>query len=93
MRAPILEGLRGIRILRPHAHRQFQQATVVLECLITAPVDEIGAEHPPAIASEHVVAMTLIDAEVRIESVGDGVPGHLPAHPRFQAHDILLRRP
>ena len=32
------------------------------------------------------------DAEVRVEAVGDGVPRHLPAHPRLQARDVRLRR-
>src|SRR5262249_33873891 len=53
---------------------------------------EIGAEHAFAIAQEHVVTMPFMDAEIRIEAVRDGVPGHLPAHPSLQARDIRLRR-
>src|SRR5271166_667770 len=51
--------------------------------LIAAVVDEIGAEHVRAVAEEHVMAVPLIHAEVGVEVVGDGVPGHLPAHPRL----------
>src|SRR5215467_13146276 len=53
--------------------------------LVPAVVDEVCAEHPLAIADEYVVAVPFIDAKVRVEVVGDGVPGHLPAHPRLQA--------
>ena len=60
--------------------------------LVAAAVDEVCAEHPLAVAEEHVVAVPFIDAEVRVEAVGDGVPGHLPAHPRLQARDVRLRR-
>src|SRR5438105_2349716 len=55
-------------------------------------LDDSGREHPLAVAEEHVVAVPFIDAEVRVEAVGDGVPGHLPAHPRLQARDVRLRR-
>ena len=60
--------------------------------LIAAVVDEVCAEHPLAIAEEHVVAVPFIDAEIFVEVVCDGVPGHLPAHPRLQALDVRLRR-
>src|SRR5208282_4780806 len=60
--------------------------------LVAAVVDEVCAEHPLAVAEEHVVAVPFIDAEVRVEAVGHGVPGHLPAHPRLQARDVRLRR-
>jgi hypothetical protein len=33
----------------------------------------------------------LVDAEVRVEVVGDRVPGDVPAHPRLQALDVGLR--
>src|SRR5262249_32388063 len=59
---------------------------------VTAVVDEICAEHPLAVAEEHVVAVPFIDAEVHVEAGGDGVPGHLPAHPRLQARDVPRRR-
>src|SRR5580692_6386239 len=52
-------------------------------CLVATVVDEVCAEHPLAVAKEYVVAVPLVDAEVHIEAVGHGVPGHLPAHPRF----------
>src|SRR5258708_4857704 len=58
---------------------------------VAAAVDEVGAENLLAVAEEHVVAVPLIDPEVRVEAVGDGVPGHLPAHPRLQARDVRLR--
>ena len=45
-----------------------------------------------AVAEERVVAVPLVHAEVGVEAVGDGVPGHLPAHPRLQARDVRLRR-
>ena len=38
------------------------------------------------------MAVPLVHAEVGVEAVGDGVPGHLPAHPRLQARDVRLRR-
>src|SRR5207302_5678571 len=60
--------------------------------LVATVVDEVCAEHPLAIAEEHVVTVPLTDAEIHIEAVGDGVPGHLPAHPRLQARDVRLWR-
>ena len=60
--------------------------------LVAAAVDEVGAEHALAVAEEHVVAVPFVDAEVGVEAVRHGVPGHLPAHPRLQARDVRLRR-
>src|SRR5260370_28336690 len=60
--------------------------------LVAAAVDEVCAEHPLAVADECIVAVPLVDAEVHIEAVGDGVPGHLPAHPRLQARAVRLLR-
>src|SRR6185437_3669698 len=60
--------------------------------LIASVIDEVGAEDPLVVAEEHVVAMPFIDTEVHVEAVGDGVPGHLPAHPGLEARDIRLRR-
>src|SRR5215467_750041 len=48
--------------------------------LVAAIIDEVCTKHFVAVAEEHVVAVPLIDAEIFVESVGDGVPGHLPAH-------------
>jgi hypothetical protein len=31
-----------------------------------------------------------MDAEIRVEAVGDGVPWHLPAHPRLQPRDVAV---
>jgi hypothetical protein len=36
-------------------------------------------------AAADLAATRFVDAEVHIEAVGDGVPGHLPAHPRLHA--------
>src|SRR5262252_4914436 len=60
--------------------------------LVTAVVDEVGAEHLLAIADERVRAMPLVHAEVSVEVVRDGVPRHLPAHPRLHALNVRLRR-
>src|SRR5260370_33016952 len=60
--------------------------------LVAAVVDEVCAEHPVAAAEEHIVAVPFIDAEVLVEAVGHGVPGHPPAHPRLKARDLRLRR-
>src|SRR5579859_424493 len=60
--------------------------------LVAAVVDEVCAKHTLSVAEEHVVAVPFVDAEVGVEAVGDGVPGHLPAHPRLQASDVGLRR-
>src|ERR1700678_1157882 len=59
--------------------------------LVATAVDEVSAEHAVAIAEKYVVTVPFIDAEVRIEAVEDGVPGHLPVHPRFQPRDVRLR--
>src|SRR5215217_2948077 len=61
--------------------------------LVAAAVDEVGAEDHVAVADEGVRAVPLVHAEVGIEVVRDRVPGHLPAHPRLPALDVLLRRP
>src|SRR5438105_9911216 len=60
--------------------------------LIAALVDEVGAEHIVAIADERVRAVPLVHAEVFVEVVRYGVPGHLPSHPRLHALDVRLRR-
>src|SRR5215813_2066397 len=60
--------------------------------LVAAAVDEVCAEHPLAVVEEDIVAVPFIDAEVRVEAVSDGVPRHLPAHPRLQARNVRLRR-
>src|ERR1700722_1591506 len=60
-------------------------------CLIAAAVDEVSAEHAVAFAEEHVVPVPFVDTEVRVEAVGQGVPRHVPTHPRLQPRDIRLR--
>jgi len=58
--------------------------------LVAAVVDEVGAEDPLAVAEEGVRAVPLVHAEVGVEFVRNGVPGHLPAHPRLPAVDLRL---
>src|SRR5207248_10856387 len=60
--------------------------------LIATLIDEGGAEHAVVIADDRVRAVPLVHAEVLVEVVRYGVPGHLPSHPRFHARDVLLRR-
>src|SRR5262249_9218298 len=62
--------------------------------LLIAPiVNEVCAKHAVAVADECVRAVPFIDAKVLVELVGQGVPrDELPAHPRLQALDVLLRR-
>src|SRR5690349_22275403 len=59
---------------------------------IAAVVDEVGPKHFVAIAEENVVAVPFIDAKVFVEAVDDGVPGHVPFHPRLEASDVLDRK-
>src|SRR4051812_3146922 len=49
--------------------------------LVAAALDEVGAEDAVAVAVEHVGAVPFVDAEIGVETVGDGDPGHGPAHP------------
>src|SRR5205823_526528 len=52
--------------------------------LVTAAVDEVGAENAVAVAYERVRAVPLIHAEVLVEAVRDRVPrNELPAHSRL----------
>src|SRR5690242_4101760 len=60
--------------------------------LVAAVVGEVGAIDLIPVADEGIVAVPLIDAEVRVEAVGDGVPGNLPAHSLLQALDVGLDR-
>ena len=60
--------------------------------LVAAVVDEVGAEHAAAFADERVRAVPFVHTEVGVELVGQGVPGHRPAHPRLDALDVRLRR-
>src|SRR6266436_9041208 len=53
--------------------------------LVAAVVDEVGAEHIVAVAGERVRAVPLVHAEVLVEVIRYGIPGHLPAHPRLHA--------
>src|SRR5882672_4888933 len=60
--------------------------------LVTAGIDEVGAEHAVAVAEKHVGAVPLVHAEVGVEAVRQGVPRHLPAHLRLNARDVRLWR-
>src|SRR2546423_9379669 len=52
----------------------------VSHLLITAAVDEVGAEHAAvAVTDERVRAVPLVHAEVFVEVVRYGVPRHLPS--------------
>src|SRR5437870_1779360 len=60
--------------------------------LVTAVVDEVGAEEAVAVAGERVRAVPLVHAEVGVEVARHSVPGdQLPTHPRLQALDVRLR--
>src|ERR1700728_4763897 len=59
---------------------------------VAAVVDEVGAEDFVAVAEEDVVTVPLVDAEIFIEVVGEGVPGHLPVHAGLDTRDVCLRR-
>jgi hypothetical protein len=43
-------------------------------------------------SDEWVRAVPFVYVEVGVELVADGVPGHLPAHPRLHPCDVRLRR-
>src|SRR5688500_18980571 len=60
--------------------------------LITAIVDEVGTKDAVALADECVRAVPLVHTEIFVEAVRDGVPRHLPTHPRFHTLDVRLRR-
>src|SRR6202140_2188223 len=45
-------------------------------------VDEVGAVHIVVVPDERVRPVPFVHAEVGVEAVGHGVPGHLPVHPR-----------
>lgn len=57
---------------------------------VTAVVDEVGAVDLTVLADERVCPVPLADAEVRVEIVGDRVPGDVPAHALLQALDLGL---
>src|SRR5215831_2137370 len=78
--------------LLPAERSDVEVAPGAAQRFVTAGVDEVCAEYVVSVAEEHVVAVPFIDAKVLVEAVGDGVPGHLPVHPRLQARDVCLRR-
>src|SRR6185369_14769208 len=45
-----------------------------------------------SVTDECIRAVPLVHAKVFVEAVRDGVPRHLPPHPRFHALDVRLRR-
>src|ERR1043166_1176318 len=67
--------------------REVEIAPCCSHRFVAAIVDEVGAEDLLAIAEKHIMAVPLVHTEVFVEAVGDGVPRHLPAHPRFEARD------
>src|SRR6516165_6018955 len=60
--------------------------------LVAAVVDEVRAKYMLTVADECIVAVPLVHAEVDVEAVRNGVPGHLPAHSCLQALDVRLWR-
>ncbi len=44
-----------------------------------------------AVAEEYVGAVPFVNAKVGVETVGNRIPRHRPAHPRLQALDVGLR--
>src|SRR3954451_6250530 len=60
--------------------------------LVTAIVDEVGAEHVDAVPDERVRAVPFGYIEVGVEAVLDCVPGNLPPHSCLQPVDVRLRR-
>ena len=83
---------RVLPLLLTPERRHVEVAPDCAHRLVAAGVDEVGAEHALAVADERVVAVPLIHPEVGVEAVGDGVPGNYPAHSRFEARDVGLRR-
>ena len=59
--------------------REVEVAPGASHRLVAAAVDEVCAEHLVAVAEEHIVAVPLVDAEVFVEAVCHGVPGHTPS--------------
>src|SRR3954469_15993002 len=78
--------------LLPSQRRDVEVIPGAAHLLVAPALDEIGAEDPVAVAEEHVGPVPLVDAEIRIETVGDGDPWHGPAHPLLQPADIGLGR-
>src|SRR5262249_30161840 len=77
----------------PAQRREIQIAPRGPDRLIATVVDEIGAEDVTlVVADEYIVAVPLVDAEVFVEAVCDGVPRHLATHSRLHALDLLLWR-
>src|SRR5438094_3839903 len=83
---------RGLPLLLAPERSDVEVVPSVPHLLIAAIVDEVGAERAVAIADERVRAVPLVHAEVLVEVVHYGVPGHLPTHSRLHALDVLLRR-
>src|SRR5580658_1657047 len=84
---------RVLPVLLPSHRRHVQVAPYAAHRLIAAIVDEVRAiDLVLIVAEEHVVSVPLVDTEVLIEIVRDGVPGNLlPAHPLLQTREVLLR--
>src|SRR6266851_4428675 len=83
---------RVLPLLLAPARSYVKVAPGAAHCLVAAVVDEVGAKYTLAVAEERVRAVPLVHAEVGVEAILDGVPRHLPAHPRLHARDVSLRR-
>jgi tRNA isopentenyl-2-thiomethyl-A-37 hydroxylase MiaE len=55
--------------------REIEVAPCAPHRFVAAVVDEVRAEHPLAVADEHIVAVPFINAEVLVEAVGDVYQG------------------
>src|SRR5829696_3249737 len=68
-------GRRVLPLLLPAERRQVEVGPGAPHRLVTAAVDEVGAENPVVLADERVRAVPFVDAEVLVEVVSDRVPG------------------
>src|SRR5262249_54966622 len=70
--------------LLPSERRDVEVAPGAAHRLVAATIDEISAKYlSVVILDECVCAVPFIDAEVGVKAVRDGVPRHLPTHPRL----------
>ena len=84
---------RVLPLLLPPQGGDVEVAPGAAHRLVAAVVDEVGPEHPVAVADERVRAVPLVHAEVGVEPVGHGEPRHRPPHPLLQPRDLGLRAP
>src|SRR6185503_7443275 len=79
-------------LLLPSQRGYVEIVPSVPHLLIAATVDEVGSKNLLAVADECIRAVPLVHAKVFVETIRDGVPRHLPTHPRLHALDVRLRR-